>query len=327
MADATLQALLSTKAALDLGLVSQEDYDVVKSAFLRAQQLRAAVDAGLMREEDYEATKGEFLASLTLSGGYKEGPVIASRPSSRSEQKGKQEANGLGAAAHARAQAAAMTPRERITPPEREAVAAHPAPKAAPPPPGPPPRPAEPTASGGAEISSTSHGAQISAATGSRAVPTNIPKLNGAKAVSSGVSMSGISVSEDAVNVYYHVRSRSTYKWVLWKINAGGTTVVIDAVGDPGSSYESFLQTLPNNDCRYGVFDYELKLPDGQKMNKLVFLNWAPDSAKVKSKMMYASTKDFFKGHLDGLSAEFQASDLEEISEGEVAEAIAALKR
>lgn len=41
----------------------------------------------------------------------------------------------------------------------------------------------------------------------------------------------------------------------------------------------------------------------------------APDSARVKSKMMYASTKDFFKSHLDGLSLEFQASDLDEVSE------------
>jgi hypothetical protein len=31
--------------------------------------------------------------------------------------------------------------------------------------------------------------------------------------------------------------------------------------------------------------------------------------------MMYASTKDFFKSHLDGISLEFQASDLEEVSE------------
>lgn len=28
----------------------------------------------------------------------------------------------------------------------------------------------------------------------------------------------------------------------------------------------------------------------------------APDSARVKAKMMYASTKDFFKTHLDGIS-------------------------
>jgi hypothetical protein len=41
----------------------------------------------------------------------------------------------------------------------------------------------------------------------------------------------------------------------------------------------------------------------------------APDSARVKAKMMYASTKDFFKSHLDGLSLEFQASELDDISE------------
>jgi cofilin len=43
--------------------------------------------------------------------------------------------------------------------------------------------------------------------------------------------------------------------------------------------------------------------------------------------MMYASTKDFFKGHLDGVSAEFQASEREEVAEAEVAEAVRALKR
>lgn len=31
--------------------------------------------------------------------------------------------------------------------------------------------------------------------------------------------------------------------------------------------------------------------------------------------MMYASTKDFFKSHLDGLSLEFQASDRDEVGE------------
>lgn len=95
MADATLQSLLSTKAALDLGLISQvgvwltglkgvahvsacrtrqcrchccgppsahmgahpapmclslqADFDAVKSAFLRAQQIKAALDVGLIK--------------------------------------------------------------------------------------------------------------------------------------------------------------------------------------------------------------------------------------------------------------------------------------
>ena len=75
------------------------------------------------------------------------------------------------------------------------------------------------------------------------------------------------------------------------------------------------------------MFDFQATTADGQVINKLIFFNWAPDTARVKSKMMYASTKDFFKGHLDGISAEFQASDLEEIAETAVEETVQSLKR
>ena len=48
----------------------------------------------------------------------------------------------------------------------------------------------------------------------------------------------------------------------------------------------------------------------------------APDTAKIKAKMMYASTKDFFKGYLDGLSIELQGSDLDDVSEQEANAAV-----
>jgi cofilin len=48
----------------------------------------------------------------------------------------------------------------------------------------------------------------------------------------------------------------------------------------------------------------------------------APDTARTKAKMMYASTKDYFKGHLDGLSVELQASETDEITEQEIEEAV-----
>ncbi len=71
------------------------------------------------------------------------------------------------------------------------------------------------------------------------------------------------------------------------------------------------------------MFDYTFTTPDGNVLNKLVFLNWAPDTAQVRSKMMYASTKDFFRQQLDGISAEFQASDMDDVSEELVVEAVA----
>ena len=40
--------------------------------------------------------------------------------------------------------------------------------------------------------------------------------------------------------------------------------------------------------------------------------------------MMYASTKDFFKGYLDGLSIELQASELDDITEQVISDTVRA---
>lgn len=292
MADASLQSMLQTKAALDLGLISQADFDSVKNSFLKAQQIKAAVDVGLIKPEDYDSTKQSFLSSL------------------------------LGVAPAA---APPATQQSAAPAPASEAAPAPPAPRPAPvawqlPPPS-PPAPAAPVAA-----------AAISAASMRRSpsnpnVPTNIPKMGGIRKMGQGTSMSGIAVTEDAVNLFYMMRLKSTYKWALWQVDDSGTSVTIAAVGEKDSTYEDFLAAFPDTDCRYGVYDFDYTTEDGQKLHKMVFFNWAPDSARVKAKMMYASTKDYFKSHLDGLSLEFQASDLDEISEEEVGAAVKALKR
>lgn len=137
-------------------------------------------------------------------------------------------------------------------------------------------------------------------------------------------SMSGIAVSPDAVNLYYLMKAKSAYRWALWRVDERGTAVVVAAAGDKTASYADLLSLLPPDDCRYAVYDYEHTNSEGRVFNKLVFLNWAPDAARVKAKMMYASTKDFFRGHLDGVAVELQASEIGELDEREVADAVQA---
>lgn len=279
-----LQSLVNAKAALDLGLVNEEDYSRVKESFLKAQQLRSAIDAGLIEDGDQVESAWKGYVSMVL--GSTSEPAIAA-PAAKSVPK-----------------APAPAPAPPVPPPppmmQQQEQPSVPQQKKAPPPVAPPPM----------------------------QVPKAIPKsLNAAKSSSNGKSMSGISLSEDALNIFYLVRSKSKYKWVLWKINDGSTQVVIDKIGDPSSTYMDFLRELPQDDCRYAVYDYDFIGPDGQKHSKIVFINWAPDVAKVKSKMMYASTKDFFKSNLEGLSVEFQGSDFDEISEEEIGTAVKALKK
>jgi cofilin len=71
---ADLGALRSAKQALDEGLITPQDFDVVKVAFLKAQQIKAGLDAGFIRKEDYDKAVDAYIHALDFN-------VMATLPS------------------------------------------------------------------------------------------------------------------------------------------------------------------------------------------------------------------------------------------------------
>jgi hypothetical protein len=51
------------------------------------------------------------------------------------------------------------------------------------------------------------------------------------------------------------------------------------------------------------VYDFSYVGKEGVEKNKLFFVSWVPDVAKVKAKMLYASSKERFRRDLDGAHA------------------------
>ncbi|KAM9376626.1 cofilin-1 [Pholidichthys leucotaenia] len=82
-------------------------------------------------------------------------------------------------------------------------------------------------------------------------------------------------------------------------------------VDDP---YDHFVKMLPSDDCRYALYDatYETK---ETKKEDLIFIFWAPESAPLKSKMLYASSKDAIKKKFEGIKHEVQANGLEDLKD------------
>ncbi len=66
------------------------------------------------------------------------------------------------------------------------------------------------------------------------------------------------------------------------------------------------------------VYDFDYVNADGCQFKKIIFVMWSPDSAQIKAKMMYASTKDFFKGLLPGIAIEQQATEISEVDAEEM---------
>merc|ERR1712204_110277 len=91
-------------------------------------------------------------------------------------------------------------------------------------------------------------------------------------------------------------------------------------------SYEDFLHDLQSGgdgECRYGLYDFEYEhqcqgTAESSKKQKLFLMSWCPDSAKIKKKMLYASSFETLKKSLVGVHKYIQATDASEASASEV---------
>jgi len=93
-------------------------------------------------------------------------------------------------------------------------------------------------------------------------------------------------------------------------------------VNTGSSSWDEFVAQLPPHECRYVVYDFHFSTGKAGDREQLIFIPWCPDSAKIREKMIYASSKDALKKKLVGINHEIQATDQSELNQKDVTEKI-----
>ena len=121
------------------------------------------------------------------------------------------------------------------------------------------------------------------------------------------MSLTGITVSDDCVTTFNDMKTSKKFQYIIFTIK-DQKEVVIGETGVRGASYDDFVAKLENDQPCYAVFDFEYDTPDG-KRGKLLFFSWIPDTAKVRPKMIYASTKEGLKQKIEGGLVDVQATD------------------
>ncbi|EPS71217.1 hypothetical protein M569_03542, partial [Genlisea aurea] len=123
---------------------------------------------------------------------------------------------------------------------------------------------------------------------------------------------SGMAVDEECKIKFQDLKARRNYRFIVFKIE--GQQVMVEKVGDPDQGYDDFAASLPSDECRYGVFDFDFTTDENCQKSKIFFIAWSPDTSNVRMKMVYASSKDRFKKELEGIQVELQATDPTEMS-------------
>jgi len=122
---------------------------------------------------------------------------------------------------------------------------------------------------------------------------------------------SGVPVNPICISTYQELKLKKQLKYVIFALNKDKNEIVVHK-SSQSSDYDDFLVDLPENECRWAVYDFEFE-KEG-KRNKLLFYSWSPDVARIKEKMVYAASKDALRRALDGIGAEIQGTDNAEVS-------------
>lgn len=123
-----------------------------------------------------------------------------------------------------------------------------------------------------------------------------------------------IPIDKECSTEFTKLNMHKAYRFIIFGMDDNFSKIQILTKGDINSSHEDMIKLLPKDDCRYVVYSVDFEVKDGGKRNKTVFIGWSPDSAKVKTKMIYTSSKKAFKKALPGSMIDVQANSLEQVT-------------
>jgi len=138
---------------------------------------------------------------------------------------------------------------------------------------------------------------------------------------------SGVSVTDDVVAKFQDLKMYKKYEFVTMNFSADKKSIqVVDCGTLEGATHkekwENFVSThFLDQKPIYAIFDFKYdecnKDVPGSKASvqtKVVFITWGPDDSPIKEKMLIASSKDALKKKFQGVQAEIQASDRDEVT-------------
>ncbi|KAG9445645.1 hypothetical protein H6P81_011773 [Aristolochia fimbriata] len=120
---------------------------------------------------------------------------------------------------------------------------------------------------------------------------------------------SGMGVADHSVHTFLDLKRKRVHRYIVFKIDEKKKEVVVEKTGGPAESYDDFASSLPENDCRYAVYDFDFVTEENCQKSKIFFIAWSPSAARIRAKMLYATSKDRFRQELDGIHKEIQATD------------------
>ena len=66
---------------------------------------------------------------------------------------------------------------------------------------------------------------------------------------------------------------KKEHKYIIFNLSKDFSEIVVDKTSSD-ADYDTFLADLPENECRWAIYDFEFEKEGGGKRNKIIFISW-----------------------------------------------------
>ena len=84
----------------------------------------------------------------------------------------------------------------------------------------------------------------------------------------------GMRVTEECTSSFLEMKWKKVHRYIVFKIDENSRKVTVDKVGGAGENYQDLAASLPVDDCRYAVFDFDFVTVDNCRKSKIFFIYW-----------------------------------------------------
>lgn len=81
-------------------------------------------------------------------------------------------------------------------------------------------------------------------------------------------------VSDQCKNAFMELQRKKVHRYVIFKVDEKKKEVVVEKTGGRPESYDVFTAALPENDCRYAVYDFDFVTSENCQKSKIFFIAW-----------------------------------------------------
>ena len=83
-----------------------------------------------------------------------------------------------------------------------------------------------------------------------------------------------MAVDDECKLRFLELKAKRTHRFIIYKIDDKKKMVVVEKVGEPTLNYDDFAASLPANECRYAIFDYDFVTEENCQKSKIFFVAW-----------------------------------------------------